>query len=213
MSNQNNPNNTKINPSKETQNALTNLLNQFGYTNPMTNQSNPDLNVSFNELLSKLTGAYKEFGLPQAPSSVMEPAFGKNSINDITKLYQKVYLPAIDNYAKTHSGDQDTLQLLRFFGLIQLILFRSLSMVDMYSLLRSKYEKRKMEEIFQNISGILNKISNKGVEVDSYKQQIDSYKKVIDSLASKQPIIPRPPQLGGKKINKKKSQTKNKTKK
>jgi hypothetical protein len=143
----------------------------------------------------------------------MEPAFGKNSINDITKLYQKVYLPAIDNYAKTHSGDQDTLQLLRFFGLIQLILFRSLSMVDMYSLLRSKYEKRKMEEIFQNISGILNKISNKGVEVDSYKQQIDSYKKVIDSLASKQPIIPRPPQLGGKKINKKKSQTKNKTKK
>lgn len=207
MNNTKNTNNQNINPSKQTKSDLTKLLNEFGYTNPITNQSNPDLNVSFNELLSKLTGSYKEFGLPQAPSSVMEPAFGKDSINDITKLYQKVYLPAIDNYAKTHSGDQDTLQLLRFFGLIQLILFRSLSMVDMYSLLRSKYEKRKMEEIFKNISDILNKISNKGVEVDSYKQQIDSYKKVIDSLASKQPIISRP-QLGGKQKNKQKNKTK-----
>lgn len=167
----------------QTQNNLTELLKKFGYTNSTENSSNPDLNPSFNEILSKLTKSYRQFGLPQAPASVMDPAFGKNSIDDITKLYEQVYLPAIDNYAKSHVGDPNTLQLLRFFGLIQVVFFRSLSMVDMYSLLRSKYEKKKVEEIFNNISGILNKLNDKGVEVKSYKDQIESYKQVINSLA------------------------------
>lgn len=214
------PGNSAIQLSTQTKNNLTELLKDFGYTNSTANSSNPDLNPSFNEVLSKLTKSYRQFGLPQAPASVMDPAFGKNSIDDITKLYQKVYLPAIDNYAKSHVGDPNTLQLLRFFGLIQLVLFRSLSMVDMYSLLRSKYEKKKVTEIFDNISGILNKLNDKGVEVKSYKDQIESYKQVINSLApgTKQIALATAPVTaaaagGGRKKRAPKSKAKAKSKK
>lgn len=172
----------KFNHIKYDDSDFTKLLTEFGYTDP-ANLKNPDSNPAFNNLLSKVVKDYKQFGLPQAPRSVTEPAFGEKSINDIATLYQKVYLPAIDNYSRSHVGDKDILKLLRFFGLIQLIIFRSLSMVDMYSLLRSKYDHVRVKKMLDGVTDILGKLENKGLEVKSYTDQINSYKKIIGDMA------------------------------
>lgn len=177
-------NNNKKNGNGNTN--LKNLLAEFGFTNITNNEHNPSLNPDFNQLLSSLQKTIENYGftLPQTPPSVMDPAFGKKSINDITELYQTVYVPAIDDYAKKHLGETDTLHLLRFFGLIQLILFKSLSMVDMFSLLRSKYMYGKVDKTLGKVSDILTKLQGKGLEMGLAQEQIKNLRSDLSTLAT-----------------------------
>lgn len=176
---------------------LKKLLADYGFLNITNDNRNPDLDPNFNQLLSNLTKTIETHGfkLPTTPASIMQPAFGKDSITDITNLYNKVYLPAIDKYQRDHLGDTDTVQLLRFFGLIQLVLFRSLSMVDMFSLLRSKYTYNKIDEVFVKLNTMLDRLENKGVEVGLIKEQVKNYRNTIKNIA---PGVVKPIIVSGK---------------
>lgn len=181
-SNKKSTNNGKKNNSNV--NTLMQLLNLHS-SNINKNKLDPNINHNFNILLSKLKETYKDFGLPQAPTSVMEPAFGKDSINAITDLYDTYYIPTINKLSVSGSVDDNTINLFRLFGLMQVITFRSLSMVDMYSLLRTKYGDLRFERAVNKMYDILKGLNTNGIKTQSAKDMVNILQKTIENLVPK----------------------------
>jgi hypothetical protein len=148
----------------------------------MGNNTNP--NHTINKLLANSINF--KISLPEPPNSIIEPAFGDKYINSITSLYNKIYVPAINEYSKTHYNEKDTIKLLRFFGDIQLIIFKGLRVSEMRSLRRSKYYQEEMKKMIDGVTGILENLQAKGLEIGIYKEQIENYKQIISNLATKQ---------------------------
>ena len=156
----------------------------MGENNPTPNNTNPNPNLKLNKLLANSINSEK-ISLPEPPNSIIEPAFGDKYINSITSLYNKIYVPAINEYSKTHYNEKDTIKLLRFFGHIQLIIFKELRVSEMRSLRRSKYYQEAMKKMIDGVTGILENLQAKGLEIGIYKEQIENYKQIISNLATK----------------------------
>lgn len=139
----------------------------------------PELTAIF----ANLSRLQQNFKLPAPPKEVTKPVFGEDSMTAISTLYKQYFDVNISKIEKS-GGNIEMIKLLRFFGFIQLILIRALSMMDIYSLLRMKYAQNDLYKIVRKIEMITKNISDKTVEGTLYRNQLQNLKDIIITMAS-----------------------------
>lgn len=152
------------------------LMKQIGISNTFLT---PELMAIF----ANLSRLQENFQLPAAPKQVTKPVFGEDSMTAIATLYKNYFDTNMRKIEKS-SSDPEMIKLLRFFGFIQLILIRALSMMDVYSLLRMKYVQNDLYKIVRKIEMITKNISDKTVEGTLYRTQLQNLKDIIITMAS-----------------------------
>ena len=164
------------------------LLNEFYPNNVETLMkqigiSNTFLTPELMAIFANLSRLQQNFQLPAAPKQVTKPVFGEDSMSAIATLY-KNYFDVNMRKIEASGADPEMIKLLRFFGFIQLILIRALSMMDVYSLLRMKYVQNDLYKIVRKIEMITKNISDKTVEGTLYRTQLQNLKDIIITMAS-----------------------------